>query len=86
MSACSSPEKGLTLIDDSVQVARLERSRVAVWQRLVAALLQTYGPGGDLEHLGGQQLTPLVQLTGVIGFCCYFPVSRVPEFSISALI
>ena len=47
-----------------MQVARLERSRVAAWQRLVAVLLQTYGVGGDLEHVGGAQLAPLVQLSG----------------------
>jgi hypothetical protein len=42
----------------------LERGRVSVWQRLVAALLETYGGTGDLGHLGGPHLAPIVQLTG----------------------
>ena len=37
---------------------------MSAWQRLVTVMLQIYGNGGDLEHLGGAQLAPLVQLSG----------------------
>lgn len=42
------------------QVERLERSRMACWSRLVAALLQTYAPHSGIPT--GAMFKPLEQL------------------------